>query len=133
MPLLVRRLAPILIAEFILTLLSSIFSGALTDSFASDLHLIISLTLFPFIAGYIAARANDTFRLRHGALAGISLSLASFAAVILAFAIALPFDQYLLAILGYILSTIFIALLPQALFGFFGGWVERKCHPIPGL
>ena len=128
MPQPIRRLAPVLAAEFGFAFVLAVFSDALASTVVPNLYLVVSLSIFPFVAGYVVARANASLRLRHCAIAGVSLSAASITAIVLAFAYTAPRDQYLLAIAGYILSTIF-ALAPQALFGLLGGWVERKRRP----
>ena len=122
----VRRLAPILMFEFVTKLM--VFSGVIVDGYLSDFLFLTTLSISPFLAGYIFARANYSVRLRFCSIVGVSISLASIVAVAIAFAFQAESGEFWLAIAGFILSTILVAVTPQLLFGLLGGWVARKHH-----
>jgi hypothetical protein len=90
--------------------------------------MLISFSVLPFLAGYLAVRASYTLSLRYCAAAGASVSLASIAAATLWFIFQSQPGEFFLSVAGYILSTLFLAIVPQLLFGALGGWVGRKGH-----
>jgi hypothetical protein len=90
--------------------------------------MLISFSVLPFLAGYLAVRVSYTLNLRYCAAAGASISLASIASATLWFIFHSQPGEYFLSVAGYILSTLFLAIVPQLLFGSLGGWVGRKGH-----
>ena len=124
----VRRLVPIYLAEFLLVPISWTLFDAASTSVWSHIPMLISFSVLPFLAGYLAVRASYTLSLRYCAAAGASVSLASIAAATLWFIFQSQPGEYFLSVAGYILSTLFLAIVPLFLFGSLGGWVGRKGH-----
>jgi hypothetical protein len=122
-----KPIFPVLVVEFILTAIqASLASSGHNIQLVTILFYEISLIVMPFFAGYLAARSLRKDSLWVFARAGASVSLASIAAISIVFWVHGSGDKYLLSVIGYLISTILLALGPQVIFGMAGGWVFKR-------
>jgi hypothetical protein len=118
---------PVLAVQFILTAIqSTLASSGHSIRVITIIFVVIELAVMPFLSGYLVARRLQEKGKWTFAQAGASVSLASIAAIAIVFWLHGGSDKYLLSVLGYLISTILLALVPQAMFGIAGGWVFQK-------
>jgi len=122
-----KPIRPVLAVQFILTAIqSTLASSGHSIRVVTIIYAVISLTVIPFLAGYLAAETLRNSGSWTYARAGASVSLASIAAIAIVFWVQGSGDKYLLSIVGYLISTILLALVPQVIFGIAGGWIYQK-------
>lgn len=122
-----KPILPVLAVQFILTAIqSTLASSGHSIRVVTIIFAVISLTVMPFLAGYLVSGTLRNASLWTFARAGVSVSLASIAAIAIVFWVQGSGDNYLLSVVGYLVSTILLALAPQVVFGMAGGWVFKK-------
>lgn len=116
-----KALLPVWLVVMVLIPLPQLIGAEWATSWLSEIIWLLSLTVFPFVAGYRARRYGGGSG--SCTLAGTAVSLAIFAAASIGFLLqAAALSMYAL-FLGFI---ILIPLLPQAFCGWFGGFVARR-------
>ncbi|MFZ2163128.1 MAG: hypothetical protein WAW02_12995 [Sideroxyarcus sp.] len=123
----IRSLIPIYIAAISLGIVLWSLDDVISTSAATFFQLVIVLSSLPFLAGLVVARASNTIRLRHCALAAISISLVTFPVDSLQIYMSSQPGESLPTIASFFVVTLFTAI-PQALFGLLGGWVARRVN-----
>ena len=118
----IKALLPIWLSEVALTGLYHVF-GPEEVTTISIILVVVSIVLLPFIAGLRVVRYGSGIGL--AVLGAVSISVVTILVVGVSYIVT---SAGLMAFSGAIIATLMFSVVPQVIFGSFGGLVARKVY-----